>query len=686
MKEELLLNNIEFTDVFKNNYTEFAKYTINSRAIPSLEDGCKNIHRRIVWSMYYNKNTYDKKRVKCNTAVGLCMGYSPHGDASIYDAMVRFANDSVNINLIDGKGAFSSTTSRDVGAGASRYCECRLAPITQEFVKNINKGIAGMKLNYDDTKYEPVYLPVTFPHILANPNLGIAVGISSNICGFPLDELIDNTINLINNKDFKLMIPDFPTGGQIIYNEAVLKTIEEKGTGVLALRSKYTIEDNKIVITEIPYTTTREVIVESVIDLVKKGILKEVVDINDYTGNEGLNITIDLKRGSNTDKVIATLLKSTPIQSNFSCNFYVLDNGTPKLLGTKDILKKWIIFRQQCITNLILTNIKEQSEKLHLLAGLEKVLLDIDKAIDIIRHSETPKEDLISYFKLDDTQAENILNIKLRNINKDYITKQIKDINDLKDEIEFLKNNVNNIEYINGIIIEDLERVKTNYSTPRKTEIIYNDTIKEVSKEDLIDNFTATLVRTKQGYFKKTRRYSESQKIKDGDEIVSITQHPNKSRIGFITNKGNTYMLNLYDLAETQPSNLGDYIPNLIQLEKDEEVVSMVVVPLEETKESYLITVYENGKVSKIPVSSWATKTARTKLTNSINIENGAVIWSQQIDEDIDLTLEDVFGKTKDFNTNKCSIQKGKNSSGVYIWNSKKFGFKIKKVLTKGEE
>ena len=680
------MNNIEFTDVFKNNYTEFAKYTINSRAIPSLEDGCKNIHRRIVWSMYYNKNTYDKKRVKCNTAVGLCMGYSPHGDASIYDAMVRFANDSVNINLIDGKGAFSSTTSRDVGAGASRYCECRLAPITQEFVKNINKGIAGMKLNYDDTKYEPVYLPVTFPHILANPNLGIAVGISSNICGFPLDELIDNTINLINNKDFKLMIPDFPTGGQIIYNEAVLKTIEEKGTGVLALRSKYTIEDNKIVITEIPYTTTREVIVESVIDLVKKGILKEVVDINDYTGNEGLNITIDLKRGSNTDKVIATLLKSTPIQSNFSCNFYVLDNGTPKLLGTKDILKKWIIFRQQCITNLILTNIKEQSEKLHLLAGLEKVLLDIDKAIDIIRHSETPKEDLISYFKLDDTQAENILNIKLRNINKDYITKQIKDINDLKDEIEFLKNNVNNIEYINGIIIEDLERVKTNYSTPRKTEIIYNDTIKEVSKEDLIDNFTATLVRTKQGYFKKTRRYSESQKIKDGDEIVSITQHPNKSRIGFITNKGNTYMLNLYDLAETQPSNLGDYIPNLIQLEKDEEVVSMVVVPLEETKESYLITVYENGKVSKIPVSSWATKTARTKLTNSINIENGAVIWSQQIDEDIDLTLEDVFGKTKDFNTNKCSIQKGKNSSGVYIWNSKKSGFKIKKVLTKDKE
>ena len=680
------MNNIEFTDVFKNNYTEFAKYTINSRAIPSLEDGCKNIHRRIVWSMYYNKNTYDKKRVKCNTAVGLCMGYSPHGDASIYDAMVRFANDSVNINLIDGKGAFSSTTSRDVGAGASRYCECRLAPITQEFVKNINKGIAGMKLNYDDTKYEPVYLPVTFPHILANPNLGIAVGISSNICGFPLDELIDNTINLINNKDFKLMIPDFPTGGQIIYNEAVLKTIEEKGTGVLALRSKYTIEDNKIVITEIPYTTTREVIVESVIDLVKKGILKEVVDINDYTGNEGLNITIDLKRGSNTDKVIATLLKSTPIQSNFSCNFYVLDNGTPKLLGTKDILKKWIIFRQQCITNLILTNIKEQSEKLHLLAGLEKVLLDIDKAIDIIRHSETPKEDLISYFKLDDTQAENILNIKLRNINKDYITKQIKDINDLKDEIEFLKNNVNNIEYINGIIIEDLERVKTNYSTPRKTEIIYNDTIKEVSKEDLIDNFTATLVRTKQGYFKKTRRYSESQKIKDGDEIVSITQHPNKSRIGFITNKGNTYMLNLYDLAETQPSNLGDYIPNLIQLEKDEEVVSMVVVPLEETKESYLITVYENGKVSKIPVSSWATKTARTKLTNSINIENGAVIWSQQIDEDIDLTLEDVFGKTKDFNTNKCSIQKGKNSSGVYIWNSKKSGFKIKKVLTKYKE
>lgn len=680
------MNNIEFTDVFKNNYTEFAKYTINSRAIPSLEDGCKNIHRRIVWSMYYNKNTYDKKRVKCNTAVGLCMGYSPHGDASIYDAMVRFANDSVNINLIDGKGAFSSTTSRDVGAGASRYCECRLAPITQEFVKNINKGIAGMKLNYDDTKYEPVYLPVTFPHILANPNLGIAVGISSNICGFPLDELIDNTINLINNKDFKLMIPDFPTGGQIIYNEAVLKTIEEKGTGVLALRSKYTIEDNKIVITEIPYTTTREVIVESVIDLVKKGILKEVVDINDYTGNEGLNITIDLKRGSNTDKVIATLLKSTPIQSNFSCNFYVLDNGTPKLLGTKDILKKWIIFRQQCITNLILTNIKEQSEKLHLLAGLEKVLLDIDKAIDIIRHSETPKEDLISYFKLDDTQAENILNIKLRNINKDYITKQIKDINDLKDEIEFLKNNVNNIEYINGIIIEDLERVKTNYSTPRKTEIIYNDTIKEVSKEDLIDNFTATLVRTKQGYFKKTRRYSESQKIKDGDEIVSITQHPNKSRIGFITNKGNTYMLNLYDLAETQPSNLGDYIPNLIQLEKDEEVVSMVVVPLEETKESYLITVYENGKVSKIPVSSWATKTARTKLTNSINIENGAVIWSQQIDEDIDLILEDVFGKTKGFNTNKCSIQKGKNSSGVYIWNSKKSGFKIKKVLTKDKE
>jgi DNA gyrase/topoisomerase IV subunit A len=329
-------NKIELHNIFTTNYTEYAKYTITDRAIPSLEDGCKNIHRRILWSMYVNKNTHDKNRVKANTAVGLCMGYSPHGNTSIYGAMVRFANDSVNLNLIDGKGAFSTKTSRDVDAGADRYVEVRLAPITQEYLKDIDKNIGGMKNNYDETKLEPIYLPVTFPTILCNPNLGIATGIASNICAFPLEDVIDNTINIIDNKEMKLMIPTFSTGGELIYNEKILKQIQDTGTGKLILNSKYEIKDDLIVVTEIPYTTTREVIIEKIIDLVKEGKTKSILDVNDHTGKDGLKITIKAKKNTNMEQLVQYLFKKTTLRDTFSCNFNVLDNNIPKTLGTKE--------------------------------------------------------------------------------------------------------------------------------------------------------------------------------------------------------------------------------------------------------------------------------------------------------------------------------------------------------------
>ena len=656
------LNNIDFSEVFSKNYTEYAKYTINSRAIPNLEDGCKIIHRRILWSMYVNKNTWDKKRVKANTAVGLTMGYSPHGNTSIYGAMVRFANDSVNLNLIDGKGAFSSKTSRDVDAGADRYVEVRLAPIVKEYLKDIDKNIVEMKNNYDNTKLEPSLLPTTFPTILANPNLGIATGIACNICGFEISDLVDSTLNIIDGKEPNFMIPTFPTYGELIYDEKALKSIQETGKGKLILRATYHYEDNKIVITSIPYTTTREAIIEKIIDLVKDGKIKDIVDINDNTGRCGLKITINVKKNCDKDKLMAVLFNKTTLQDTFSCNFNVLDNGVPKTLGTNEIIKKWLIFRRKCLRRKIENDITTKGEKLNILLGLKEVLLDIDKAIEIIRKHSNPEEELMNIFRLNTEQAEYILSMKLRNINKDYIIKQIKDIDNLKQEVDFLRNNIDNIDYINNIIKDDLIRVKKNYSYERQTKIIYNDNFSNInSKQDLIEQYNWRIYYTNH-YIKKYRKQSDNHKYKDTDTILGDITTTNKSTLLLFTNKANRYKIPVYELSTYTPSQLGDYVYNITTMDKDEQIIKVVSIPKDYKKDSYIVCVYDNGKVAKINIESYLSN--NKKLQNCYNTDS-KLIGIDYITKDVDIFLLSEEGKALTINTERINPKGSRTTQGT---------------------
>ena len=709
------IKNVSYCETMKDGYIDYALSVIIDRALPDVRDGLKPVHRRILYDMSELGLTPDKKYKKSARIVGDVLGkYHPHGDSSVYEAMVRLAQDfSMRYPLVDGHGNFGSI---DGDSPASmRYTEAKMDKLSLEMLKDINKNTVDFAPNFDGDETEPTILPSRFPNLLVNGGSGIAVGYATNMPPHNMKDTIDQIIYQIDNPNCTikelvniLKAPDFPTGGTIV-NPEQMETLYSNGKGRIVIRAKYHIEDeDQIVFTEIPYGVNKSKLLDELTILAtgeiktkKEG--KKVLTINvkpeipeidevidESNERNGIRIIVSVKNKKNIEKVLSLLFAKSKLQSTFGANYVAIKgNKLLRNLSLKAINSYYIEHQKEVLTRRTQYDLTNAERRLEILAGYVIALKDVDYTIKLIKESSNKseaKQKLIDNLGVNERQAEAILEIKLHRLTNMEIDNIIKEKEDLDRAVKGYKEILNDEYKLLELLKRELNDIKFRFGDERKTEIIYNDTIKEVSKEDLIDNFTATLVRTKQGYFKKTRRYSESQKIKDGDEIVSITQHPNKSRIGFITNKGNTYMLNLYDLAETQPSNLGDYIPNLIQLEKDEEVVSMVVVPLEETKESYLITVYENGKVSKIPVSSWATKTARTKLTSSINIENGAVIWSQQIDEDIDLTLEDVFGKTKDFNTNKCSIQKGKNSSGVYIWNSKKSGFKIKKVLTKDKE
>lgn len=654
------LNNIDFSEVFTKNYTEYAKYTINSRAIPNLEDGCKIIHRRILWSMFVNKNTWDKKRIKANTAVGLTMGYSPHGNTSIYGAMVRFANDSVNLNLIDGKGAFSSKTSRDVNAGADRYVEVRLAPIVKEYLKDIDKNIVDMKNNYDNTKLEPSLLPTTFPTILANPNLGIATGIACNICGFEISDLINSTLNILEGKDTNFMIPTFPTHGELIYNEKELINIQKYGRGRLILRSTYTYEDDEIIVNSIPYTTTREAIIEKIISLVKKGIIKDIIDVNDNTGRCGLKITLKVKKSCDKDKLMAILLKKTTLQDVFSCNFNVLDNGVPKVLGTDDIIKKWLIFRQSCIQNKIQQDINNKNNKLNILLGLKEVLLDIDKTIDVIRNDINSKDTLMKLFNLNVEQVEYVLNMKLKNINKDYILKQIKDIDNLQIEVNYLIENINNINYINELIKEDLLRVKKEYSYQRQTKIVYEDNLKSLENLDLIEDYNCRLVYTKQGYIKKHLKKSDNHKTKDGDVILDDFDTNNKSTLLIFTDKANRYSIPVYELNTYTPSQLGDYVYNVTNMDKDENIIKVVSIPKD--SKGHMVFIYNNGKIAKIDINSYLSN--NKKLQNCYNTDND-LITMEYIEKDTDILLISSEGKSLILNTERINSKSSRNSQGV---------------------
>lgn len=681
---------VELNERVRELYGEYAMATIVDRALPDVRDGFLPIHRRIMFAMWNKGLIYNKPYAKSSEPVSETMKIHQHGDSSIYGSLALLTdnNETLLYPLIDGDGSFGKVYSTD-SPSHMRYTFCRLNKFAEECFYGINKNSVNF-IGDGEEHPQPLVLPVTYPSILVKPNNAIAVGMACKFGTFPLSEVCDTTIAYIKDKNINIidyLTPDFSTGGYLIYNKEQLENIYNTGKGSIILRAKYRFDkdNNCIEVYEIPYTTTVTKIVKEITAKMSK--YKEILDVRDETGfdkiknKECLKIAIDVKKNTNIDLLMFKLFKETSLEKSFSYNMNCLVDYKPKVLGVKAILDEWLKFRRECIVRTYQYDIKKMEKTLHLLSALKLILLDIDKAIEIIRHGENEVIDLMNYFKIDMQQAEFIVNYKLKNINKKHIIEQIEDIENLNNALNNMKTIIKNEDSINSVIIKELERVKTEYSQPRKTEILYNDNIEEISKEDLIEDYTCTLIRTKENYFKKTRKYSESQKIKDNDEVVDIIQCNNKDKAGFFTNKGNLYYLNIWEQSDCLPSNLGQYLYNLLPLEKDENIIGMIIISPK--SKDYVIIVYENGKISKTPIISYITKNNRIKVGSALCLTNGEIITIKQITEDIDIKLIDIFNNEKMFNTSELSIKSSKNNSGIYIWNSKRKGFKIVNINTK---
>ena len=656
----------QMQDLLNVNCMDYAKYVITDRAIIDIRDGLKPIHRRIIWSFYNDGLLYNKNRTKSANACSSVLKYSPHGDSSVYQAAVRLANDSVNINLVDGKGSFGTVTSRDIQPGAMRYTEMRLSPITQELIRDIDKGIVDMVDNYDSSRKEPVVLPVGLPMALINPNLGIAVGLASNICGYDLKEVCQNAAKVMLKEEPFIMYPEFSTGEYIINNQDMFKQIHNIGRGTIRLRAKYKVENDSIVITNIPYTSTRESIIESVIDLVKSGTIKEVIDINDNSGIKGFDITIDIKKNTNIEMLMEKLYKLTPLENTFSANFTVLHEGKPKVLGVKDILKYWCEFRIETMQRTLDYNINKLNSELILMKGLSEILINLDECIKIIRNAESDEEciqSLMNKYNLNKIQAEYISNIKLRNLNKSSIQKQLLKIKNLEEKLKYsieLRNNENDIR---RLLAEELISLGNKYSKPRKSELL-DITDSNQIEDILIEDYNLNIVLSKEGYMKKVRltslRGASEYKFKDGDTLLSVRQTSNKNDLLIFTNKQNCYKLKIHEIQDHKPSVLGLYLPSHLQLDEDEYIVD--VIPTDYTEE--ILIAYVNGKVARVPLSSYKTKTNRAKLSNATHTERIAGI---HIYEDTKYILATIDNKALIFNAKDIPLKSSRNTQGITV-------------------
>ena len=625
----------QILDTLEENYMPYAMSVIISRAIPEI-DGLKPSHRKLLYTMY-KMGLLNGNLTKSANVVGQTMKLNPHGDSAIYETMVRLTdgNGALLLPLVKSKGNFGRVYSRDMAYAASRYTEVKLNPVCSELFGDLDKNTVDFFDNYDGTMKEPTLLPATFPSILANPNQGIAVGMASNICSFNLRELCEATIMLMHDPDADildtLLAPDFPTGGELIYNRSELKEIYRTGRGSFKVRAKYEYDksQNCIDIKEIPYTTTVEVIIDKIVDLVKSGKVKEISDIRDETDLKGLKITIDLKRGVDPDKLMLKLFKMTPLQDSFGCNFNILVEGSPIVLGVNDMICEWLRFRRSCIKRAIAFDIQKKSEKLHLLEGLSLILLDIDKAIKIVRETEDDSmviPNLMKGFKITEVQAEYVAEIKLRNLNKDYILKRIAEIETLKKELEELKSTLESKTKINKLIEKQLKQIAKKYGSDRKTEIITADEIKDIVEEEIIDNYSVKLFRTQHGYLKKislvSLRTSGEQRLKDDDTMIQEIEAQNSSEIIFFARSGDVYKIKAYDVPDSKASLLGEFIPNLVGLTEKEEIVGMSAT---DDFSGDLVFFFENGKAARVPLKSYQTKTNRKKLANGFSSKSPLV-------------------------------------------------------------
>lgn len=677
------------TDTLEVNYMPYAMSVIMSRAIPEI-DGFKPSHRKLLYTMY-KMGLLQGGTIKSANIVGRTMQLNPHGDAAIYETMIRLArgNESLLHPYVESKGNFGKSYSKNMQYAASRYTEAKLAPISAELFRDIDKDTVDFVPNYDNTMTEPTLLPVTFPSVLVNANMGIAVGMASNICSFNLKEICDTTVALIKDPDADitetLKAPDFIGGGQILYDEDKMNEIFRTGRGSFKIRAKYSYDkkNNCIDIYEIPATTTTEAIIDKIVELAKGGKVKEISDIRDETDKKGLKITIDLKRGTDADKLMKKLYKMTPLEDSFGCNFNVLIAGTPRVLGVRELLLEWIAFRTECVNRRVFFDLSKAKDRLHLLEGLQKILLDIDKAIRIIRSTDEESEvvpNLMIGFGIDKIQADYVAEIKLRHLNREYILKKTEDIEKLRAEIEDMEDILASRSRVKKIIVNELSDVVKNYDKPRRSEIIYTSDIDDESEPDEeIPNYPVTLFFTKEGYFKKitpqSLRMSGEQKLKENDEIIETVEAANNTELLFFTDKCRVYKAKAADFDDSKASVLGDYVASKLEMEPDENAVYMAVTT---DYKGFMLFFFENGKLAKIDFSAYETKTNRKKLIKAY-CEKFPVVNMFCVTEDKEYVMKSTSGRILLLNTGAIAVKTTKDSMGVSVMTLKK-GHRVSSV------
>jgi len=669
------------TDTLETNYMPYAMSVIVSRAIPEI-DGFKPSHRKLLYTMY-KMGLLNGARTKSANIVGQTMRLNPHGDAAIYDTMVRLSKGygALLHPFVDSKGNFGKVYSRDMAWAASRYTEAKLSAICAELFRDIDSDTVDFIDNYDNTMKEPALLPTTFPNILVSANQGIAVGMASQLCGFNLGEVCDTTIAYLKNPDCDLtetlLAPDFPTGGEVICDVDALREIYSTGRGGVKVRARwrYDKKENLIEVYEIPYTTTTEAIMDKVAELIKAGKVREITDMRDETDLNGLKLTIDLKRGTDPDKLMQKLMKSTTLQDTMSCNFNVLIAGMPRVMGVRELLDEWCAWRTECVRRRVYFVMSKKKDKLHLLKGLKRILLDIDKAIRIIRETEAEADvvpNLMIGFGIDQVQAEYVAEIKLRNINKEYILKRVEETSALQDEIEDLEDILARPARVKKIIVTELEDVRKKYAEPRRTGIVYGHEVEEYTEETTVDDYAVSVFLSREGYFKKitpaSLRMNAEQKYKEGDALAQSFETSNAAEVMFFTDRCQVYKSRLSDFDDTKASALGDYLPARLGMDEGESVVYMV---LPGDYRGWMLFFFENGKAAKVELSAYRTTSNRRKLTGAYS-DKSPLCTALCLREDCELAVYSTEPRVLVFSTALLGSKTTRATQGVAVLTLKK--------------
>jgi len=664
------------TDTLEKNYMPYAMSVIISRALPEI-DGFKPSHRKLLYTMY-KMGLLNGGRTKSANVVGQTMRLNPHGDSAIYDTMVRLArgNESLLYPYVDSKGNFGKAYSRDMAYAASRYTEVKLEPICNELFRDIDKDTVDFVPNYDNTMMEPTLFPTTFPSVLVNANVGIAVSMASNVCPFNLTEVCDTTIALLKNPEADvtetLLGPDFPGGGFLLKDTDEFRKICETGRGSVKVRAKWNYDKagGCIEVTEIPYSTTIEAIMDKIVDGIKQGKLREISYVRDETDLSGLKIAIDLKRGADPEKVMQKLFRMTPLQDSYSCNFNILIHGQPRVMGVKEILTEWIAFREECVRRRIVYDLQRKREKLHLLEGLERILLDIDEAIRIVRETKEESEvvpNLMQGFSMDEIQAEYVAEIKLRHLNREYILRRTQEMEQLRTDIDSLQQTLESPKKIRAVIAKELKETAKKYGQPRKTQFCEVDLQAESDPTMDIPDYPVHLFLSESGYFKKispaSLRMNAEQKLKEDDRIIAHWETTNRTELLFFTNQQQVYKTKASAFEDSKASLLGDYIPAKLGFDEGEFVVSVI---LTNDYSGMLLFVYENGKVAKVPLQSYATKTNRKKLANAYS-DKSPLVTALPLLEEQNVLLRSSGNRALLFQTEELLPKTARNTQGVQV-------------------